>query len=81
LAPGGDLDAVTADDFHAIYAVNVIGTLQTTRACAPMLRAASGTVVNVSSSADDRPAHPRRRRPPARGLRHAADGQTLTPTR
>jgi 3-oxoacyl-[acyl-carrier protein] reductase len=49
-APAGDLDAVTADDFHAIYAVNVIGTWQMTRACAPMLRAGRGAVVNVSSS-------------------------------
>jgi 3-oxoacyl-[acyl-carrier protein] reductase len=49
-APAGDLDAVTADDFHAIYAVNVIGTWQMTRACAPMLRAAQGAVVNVSSA-------------------------------
>lgn len=49
-APAGDLDAVTADDFHAIYAVNVIGTWQMTRACAAMLRTARGAVVNVSSS-------------------------------
>ena len=49
-APAGDLDAVGADDFHAIYAVNVVGTWQLTRACAPMLRAAGGAVVNVSSS-------------------------------
>ena len=49
-APGGDLDAVQADDFHAIYAVNVIGTWQMTRACASLLRAAGGAVVNVSSS-------------------------------
>jgi len=49
-APAGDLDAVTADDFHAIYAVNVVGTWQMTRACAPMLRAARGAVVNVSSA-------------------------------
>lgn len=49
-APAGDLDAVTADDFHAIYAVNVVGTWQMTRACAPMLRAAKGAVVNVSSA-------------------------------
>ncbi len=49
-APAGDLDAVNADDFHAIYAVNVVGTWQMTRACAPMLRAARGAVVNVSSS-------------------------------
>jgi 3-oxoacyl-[acyl-carrier protein] reductase len=49
-APAGDLDAVSAEDFHAIYAVNVVGTWQMTRACAPMLRAAQGAVVNVSSS-------------------------------
>jgi 3-oxoacyl-[acyl-carrier protein] reductase len=49
-APAGDLDAVQADDFHAIYAVNVVGTWQMTRACASMLRAAGGAVVNVSSS-------------------------------
>ena len=49
-APAGDLDAVNADDFQAIYAVNVVGTWQLTRACAPMLRAARGAVVNVSSS-------------------------------
>jgi 3-oxoacyl-[acyl-carrier protein] reductase len=49
-APAGDLDAVSADDFHAIYAVNVVGTWQMTRACAEMLRAAHGAVVNVSSS-------------------------------
>jgi 3-oxoacyl-[acyl-carrier protein] reductase len=49
-APAGDLDAVDADDFHAIYAVNVVGTWQMTRACAAMLRAGRGAVVNVSSS-------------------------------
>ena len=49
-APAGDLDAVNADDFHAIYAVNVIGTWQMTRACSAMLRASRGAVVNVSSS-------------------------------
>lgn len=49
-APAGDLDAVSAEDFHAIYAVNVVGTWQMTRACAPMLRTGQGAVVNVSSS-------------------------------
>ncbi|MFM1987528.1 MAG: hypothetical protein RJA99_485 [Pseudomonadota bacterium] len=49
-APAGDLAAVNAEDFHAIYAVNVVGTWQMTRACAPLLRAARGAVVNVSSS-------------------------------
>jgi 3-oxoacyl-[acyl-carrier protein] reductase len=49
-APAGDLDAVNAEDFQAIFAVNVIGTWQMTRACAALLRAARGAVVNVSSS-------------------------------
>jgi 3-oxoacyl-[acyl-carrier protein] reductase len=49
-APAGDLEAVGADDFAAIFAVNVIGTWQMTRACAALLRAARGAVVNVSSS-------------------------------
>lgn len=49
-APAGDLDAVNADDFLALYAVNVVGPWQVTRAFAPMLRAARGAVVNVSSS-------------------------------
>lgn len=49
-APAGDLDAVSAEDFHAIYAVNVVGTWQMTRACATMLKSAKGAVVNVSSA-------------------------------
>jgi 3-oxoacyl-[acyl-carrier protein] reductase len=49
-APAGDLEAVNADDFHAIYAVNVIGTWQMTRACAALLRQSRGAVVNVSSA-------------------------------
>jgi 3-oxoacyl-[acyl-carrier protein] reductase len=48
--PAGDLEAVSADDFHAIYAVNVVGAFQMARACAAMLRAAHGAIVNVSSS-------------------------------
>lgn len=50
-APPGDLDAVNAEDFAAIAAVNVVGTWQATRACVPALRAARGAVVNVSSTA------------------------------
>jgi 3-oxoacyl-[acyl-carrier protein] reductase len=49
-APAGDLEAVNAEDFTAIFAVNVIGTWQMTRACAALLRASRGAVVNVSSS-------------------------------
>jgi NAD(P)-dependent dehydrogenase (short-subunit alcohol dehydrogenase family) len=47
-----DLDGLDAADFQKIYAVNVIGPFQMTRAFAPLLRESSGAaVVNVSSIA------------------------------
>jgi 3-oxoacyl-[acyl-carrier protein] reductase len=47
-----DLDGLDAADFQKIYAVNVIGPFQMTRAFAPLLRAGqSAAVVNVSSIA------------------------------
>jgi 3-oxoacyl-[acyl-carrier protein] reductase len=47
-----DLDALTADDFTSIYAVNVVGPYQMIRACVPALRAhGEGAIVNVSSVA------------------------------
>ncbi len=47
-----DLDALQADDFHAIFDVNVIGPYQMIRAVAPTMKAqARGAVVNVSSIA------------------------------
>jgi len=49
----GDLDSLTKDDFEHIFAVNVTGAYQLTRAAAPHLKAAGGggggAVVNVSS--------------------------------
>ena len=49
-APADDLDALDADDFQRIYAVNVVGPYQMIRACAPALRAGgNGAIVNVSS--------------------------------
>jgi len=52
-ATAGDLESLTADDFAAIFAVNVTGAYQLTRAAAPYLKAAKtlggGAVVNVSS--------------------------------
>jgi 3-oxoacyl-[acyl-carrier protein] reductase len=49
-APADDLDALDAGDFQRIYAVNVIGPYQMTRACAPAMRQqGSGTIVNISS--------------------------------
>jgi len=51
-AAHGDLDALQADDFQRIYAVNVIGSFQMIRACAESMRAhGEGAVVNVSSLA------------------------------
>ncbi len=46
-----DLDGLSADDFLRIYRLNVVGPFQMARACAPALKAAKGTVVNVSSVA------------------------------
>jgi 3-oxoacyl-[acyl-carrier protein] reductase len=52
-ADSNDLDSLTKDDFDRIFAVNVIGAYQLTRAAAPHLKAAGGggggAVVNVSS--------------------------------
>jgi 3-oxoacyl-[acyl-carrier protein] reductase len=46
-----NLDALSAEDFHRIYSVNLIGAYQMVRACQAALRAARGAVVNVSSIA------------------------------
>ena len=49
----GDLDAVTAEDFMRIYAVNVVGAYQMVRAARALLEAgpATGAVVNTASVA------------------------------
>ena len=44
-------DEIDVEDFTRIMGVNVIGTFQMTRACAPHLKASKGAVVNVSSTA------------------------------
>jgi len=50
--PHHDLEGLTAEDFQRIYAVNVIGPYQMTRAVAPaMQKQGAGSVVNVSSLA------------------------------
>ena len=47
-----NLEGLSAEDFQAIYAVNVIGAYQLTRAFAPLLQAApGGAIVNISSVA------------------------------
>jgi 3-oxoacyl-[acyl-carrier protein] reductase len=48
--PLSELDGQNAEDFHKVYAVNVIGPYQMARAAAPHLRASgAGAIVNVSS--------------------------------
>ncbi len=50
--PHADLEGLTADDFQQIYAVNVVGPFQMTRAVAPHMQAAGkGAIVNISSVA------------------------------
>ena len=50
--PLDELDGLSADDFHRIYDVNVVGPWQMTRALVPLLRRQTGAgVVNMSSVA------------------------------
>jgi 3-oxoacyl-[acyl-carrier protein] reductase len=44
-------DALDAETFQRIFGVNTVGMFQMVRACAPHLKAAQGSVVNVSSIA------------------------------
>lgn len=47
-----NLAGLTAEDFHAIYGVNLVGAYQMIRACAPALKASGkGSIVNISSVA------------------------------
>ena len=49
---GDDFDALTAEDFQHIYAVNVIGAFQMARAVAPRMKSSGrGSIVNTSSIA------------------------------
>jgi len=48
---GGQWDALDAEAFQRIYAVNVIGAFQMVRAATAALKASGGAVVNVSSIA------------------------------
>ena len=48
--PQADLEALSGEEFHRIYDVNVVGTFQMTRAAAKHLKASgNGAVVNISS--------------------------------
>lgn len=46
-----NLEALSAEDFQRVYSVNLIAAYQMIRACEAPLRAARGSVVNVSSIA------------------------------
>jgi 3-oxoacyl-[acyl-carrier protein] reductase len=46
-----DLEGLSAEDFLAIFRVNLIGPFQMIRACAAALKASRGCVVNISSVA------------------------------
>jgi 3-oxoacyl-[acyl-carrier protein] reductase len=50
-----DFDAMTAEEWDRVFAVNVRGVFQVTRASAPMLRAVNGSVVNTASIVGLRP--------------------------
>jgi 3-oxoacyl-[acyl-carrier protein] reductase len=50
-----DLDGVDLAEWDRVFAVNVRGLFQVTRACADRLRAARGSVVNVASIVGLRP--------------------------
>lgn len=47
--PRGDLEGLTGDHFVRLTEINVVGAFQMTRAAAPHLAQAMGSVVNVSS--------------------------------
>jgi 3-oxoacyl-[acyl-carrier protein] reductase len=53
--PPEDLDGVDLDEWDRVFAVNVRGLFQVTRASAPRLRVAGGSVVNVASIVGLRP--------------------------
>lgn len=46
-----DLDGLQAEDFESIFRLNLVAAFQMVRACAPALKAARGSVVNLSSVA------------------------------
>jgi NAD(P)-dependent dehydrogenase (short-subunit alcohol dehydrogenase family) len=46
---GGPLELMQPEEIEQTFAVNVTGLLLVTRACLPMLRAAQGRIINISS--------------------------------
>lgn len=55
MQPPNDLSVTTMDEWDRIMAVNVKGLFLVTRACAPLLAEAAGSVVNLGSLAGVRP--------------------------
>jgi len=51
----GDFEGMTAEEWDRVFAVNVRGMFQVTRAAAPFLRAAHGSIVNTASIVGLRP--------------------------
>jgi 3-oxoacyl-[acyl-carrier protein] reductase len=51
----GDFAAMSAEEWDRVFAVNVRGVFQVTRAAAPLLKAARGSVVNTASIVGLRP--------------------------
>lgn len=50
-----DLDGIDLDEWDRVFQVNVRGLMQVTRAAAPALRAAGGSIVNIASIVGLRP--------------------------
>ena len=46
-----DLEGLSADDILGIFRINLVGPWQMIRTCAPALKAARGSIVNISSVA------------------------------
>lgn len=46
---GGPLELMKPEEIELTFRVNVIGLLSVTRACLPLLRAAQGRIINISS--------------------------------
>jgi len=50
-----DLETLSLDEWDRVFAVNVRGLFQVTRACVPLLKAARGCIVNTASIVGLRP--------------------------
>src|SRR5213592_2378165 len=50
-----DLESISLEDWDRVFAVNVRGLFQVTRACAPLLKESKGCIVNTASIVGLRP--------------------------